>query len=139
MGVVAFNYAGWAAKFPEVAAVVTQPQAENYFTLACLYLNNTDESIVSDISERATLLDLLVAHISVLFSPALGGGPGSVGRVSNATEGSVSVSTEYPTTLSSQWCAQSSYGAMFWALTNRYRSFFYSPVTIPFQQLRPLT
>lgn len=126
MAVVIFDPAAFKAAYP---AFVNVPDAllTEYFNIATLYLSNTDCSIVQDIAKRTTLLWLLTAHIAYL-SGALNpvpGTPGLVGRVSSATEGSVSVSTEYPTNPSNAWFLQTQWGAIFWQATLSYRSFRY--------------
>lgn len=125
MAVVIFDPAAFKLAYPQFAAV-SDGMLTNYFGLATLYLSNTDCSIVQDIPKRATLLWLLTAHIAYL-SGALDpeGQPGLVGRISSATEGSVSVSTEMPMTPSSAWFMQTQWGAMFWQSTLSLRSFRY--------------
>jgi hypothetical protein len=89
---------------------------------------------------RAALLNMLVAHLAQLNLPA-GGGDGSaggtnaaapsplVGRITNATEGSVSVQTQMDLPLgSAQWFNQTPYGAQFWAATAAYRTMRYVPI-----------
>jgi hypothetical protein len=49
-----------------------------------------------------------------------------VGRISSASEGSVSIATDYNIGgNSAQWYNQTPYGAEYWALTVRYRSSLY--------------
>lgn len=125
MTVVVFDSAAFKEAYPQFAAV-SDGMLTNYFNLATLYLSNTDCSIVQDIPKRTTLLWLLTAHIAYL-SGALtpDGQPGLVGRISSATEGSVSVATEMPMTPSSAWFMQTQWGAMFWQSTLSLRSFRY--------------
>lgn len=125
MAVVVFDPAAFKLAYPQFAAV-SDGQLTNYFNLATLYLSNEDCSVVQDIPKRTTLLWLLTAHIAFL-SGALnpGGTPGLVGRVSSATEGSVSVSTEMPMSPSSAWFLQTAWGSAFWQATLSLRSFRY--------------
>lgn len=126
MAVVIFDPAAFKEAYPAFASVPDALLTE-YFNIATLYLSNTDCSIVQDIAKRTTLLWLLTAHIAYL-SGALNlvpGTPGLVGRVSSATEGSVSVSTEYPTNPNNAWFLQTQWGAIFWQATLSYRSFRY--------------
>ncbi len=132
MAAVIFNYANWAARYGELASWVTAPQAQAFFYEACLYLDNTDTSPVTDDSvggQRALYLGMLTSHIAALNAP-LNGQPSSplVGRINNASEGSVSVQTEnlYPPG-TVQWYQQTKYGAAFWAATSRFRSMLYVP------------
>ena len=127
MTVAVFNYGAWVARYPEFAAKVTQPLAEAYFGEATLYLDNTDASIVPadavTYQPRLSLLNMLVAHIAALNAPN-NGREGLVGRISSATQGSVSVSTDngaQPGTAA--WFQQTQYGASYWQATARYRTF----------------
>ena len=129
MSVVVFSYSDWALRYAELAASVIQPLAQLYFNEAGLYLNNTDGSIVSNVTERAALLNMLTAHIAALNAGLNGQPPVPlVGRITNASEGSVSVATQndYPPG-SPQWYQQTKYGAAFWAATGKYRSMQYVP------------
>lgn len=125
MAVVIFDPTAFKAAYPAFVAVPDALLTE-YFNIATLYLSNTDCSIVQDIARRTTLLWLLTAHIAFL-SGALNpdGSPSMVGRISSATEGSVSVSTEFPMTPSSAWFLQTAWGAQFWQATLSLRSFKY--------------
>lgn len=121
MASVAFDPAAFKAAYPEFAAV---PDAtlQRYFTEATIYLDNTDCSPVTDLAQRSLLYDMLVAHLAAMRSGVNGQPPsGLVGRVSNATEGSVSVGTEYNVPGSAAWYAQTQYGAQYWEATKRYR------------------
>lgn len=126
MGVVAFNYALWAATYPQLAPKVPEPLATRFFAQATLYLDNTDCSLVTDVDQRAVLLDMLVAHIAALNGATAAGAAGLVGRVSSVTEGSVTISTDMPMTAGSEaWYMQTTWGAQYWAATVGYRSGFY--------------
>ncbi|NPT59098.1 DUF4054 domain-containing protein [Paraburkholderia elongata] len=130
--IVVFSYADWSAAYPELAAYVTQPQAQGYFNRAQLMCDNTATSIVIDASQggqRETLLNMLVAHIAALNAPLNGQASSPlVGRISNATQGSVSVQTQmdFPPG-SAQWFNQTKYGAEYWQATAQYRSMQYAP------------
>lgn len=142
-GVVTFDYALWAARFPSLAANVDGPLADAYFAEAQLFCDNTACSLVRNLTIRAVLLNLLVAHLAMLNMPigatsgcstggtAAGPSPGPsplVGRIASATEGSVSVSTQFDVPPgSAQWFAQTPYGAEFWAATAAYRTMRYLP------------
>lgn len=127
MAVVIFNYTTWALSYPAIASSVTEDQASAYFNIAQLYLDNTDGSVVRDINTRATLLNMLVAHIAYLNLPTEqgGNGAGTVGRAASGARGSVSVSLDYPASSSSSamasWLNQTQYGAMFYAAMLPYR------------------
>jgi hypothetical protein len=141
VGIVAFDYAAWALRYPSLAASVSGPLAQAYFDEAQLYCDNTRYSPVLNVSVRAVLLNMLVAHIAQLNLPTGGSGGSSggnggsagapsplVGRISNATEGSVSVQTQMDLPPgSAQWFNQTPYGAAFWAATATYRTMRYVP------------
>lgn len=126
MAAVAFVPADFKAAYPEFSAVL-DATLNGYFLRSQLFLANED-CPVQDEAKRLQLYWLLVAHIAQL-SGALnpGGVPGPVGRTSSATEGSVSVSLEFNSTMGAEWWNQSSYGATFWAATAYLRSFRYIP------------
>lgn len=127
-GVVIFDAAAFVLRFPFFAAYNTATPAglQMFFNEATLLLNNTSASLVKDETERAMLLNLITAHIALINGVAAPGGAGStagqVGRVSSATEGSVSVSLDMGAAYASAaWWMQSSYGAQYWAMTAQYR------------------
>ncbi|KAG1241446.1 hypothetical protein G6F68_016718 [Rhizopus microsporus] len=95
MGIVTFDPAEFKELYPSFASL-TDAQLTQSFNLATLYLNNTECSKVPDVAQRKTLLYLLTAHIAKMAYGEGGQSPsGLVGRVSIATEGSVSVSSYY--------------------------------------------
>lgn len=122
MAAVTFNYATFTARYPEFATVA-QATAQAYFDeAAALYCDNTDASPVQDANKRALMLNQLVAHLAALNNTAL------VGRVTAATEGSVSVTVDPGiTTGSAAWYQQTKYGAAFWQASKPYRMFRYQP------------
>jgi hypothetical protein len=124
---VTFNYATWIATFPEFAASVPQPLAQAFFDSAALYWRNDGSGPVRVPATQLAILNWLTAHLAKLFAPdAMGNYPASlVGRISSASEGSVSVSVDYPTTNANAWFLQTPYGAAFWQMTAGYRTFRY--------------
>lgn len=130
MAVAVFNYSDWAAMFPEMASV-SEPAADGFFSIATLLLDNTDCSPIQDVKQRTNLLYFVTAHVASLAGyPVAAGGTaqpsGVVGRVSSATEGTVSVSTDYGAVSGNQaWWLQSSYGATYWQLTAAFRTMRY--------------
>lgn len=130
MGAIAtFDYAQWTARYPEFTSSVSAPLAASYFTEAGLYLNNVGAGPVPDMATQQLLLNMLVAHIAFLNAPLNGvPSPTLVGRINNASEGSVSVGIEnlYPPG-SPQWFQQTKYGAAFWAASVRFRTMRYIP------------
>jgi hypothetical protein len=122
-GVVVFDLAEFRALYPAITA--TDAQLEDYFAMAETFLDNTECSVVKDLSARKRMLYLLVAHIATLTGMAEKGNP-VVGRISSATEGTVSVSLDYGTMGNNErWYLQTPWGAMYWQLTKRYRSAVY--------------
>lgn len=134
MAVAVFDYAAWAARYPEFEGRVDASRAASFFTEAGLYLDNTDQSRVQDVGARLMLLNMVVAHLAALSGAleANGQPTGLVGHVTLATQGSVSVSTH--TGLipgSAVWWNQTPYGLSFWAATARFRSASYRAVAQP--------
>lgn len=129
MASVAFDYSLWSLRYPELAGSVKAALATMYFSEATLFLDNSDNSRVTDLVQRAMLLNMLVAHIAALNAP-MNGQPSAplVGRIASATEGSVTVAAtmDLPPG-SAQWFAQTKYGAAFWAATAVYRTMLYVP------------
>lgn len=128
-GVVTFDPAAFIALYPAFAAVPTGTLT-SYFNMAVFYLNNTPCSIVSDLTERTTLLYLITAHIAFLFGRAAGDGganAAAVGQVVSAGEGSVNVAFAASQAKNAAFWMQSQYGAMFWQMALPYRSFRYMP------------
>lgn len=129
MAVVVFDPVAFSARYPEFCSV-TSAVLTLYFNEATIYLDNTDCSIVQDVARRAVLLNMLTAHIAAMNGSGVNGAgaSGLVGRISSATEGSVSVSTDFGIVSNREaWYAQTKYGAQFWAATAPYRSFRYRP------------
>jgi hypothetical protein len=132
MGVVVqFNYAQWAAIYPEFNNTVSAPQAQEYFQLATSVHRNDGGGPVNDADQQLALLNMLTAHVAALMAPATAGGQASsiVGRISGAAEGSVSVQTAYSNNVSQQmaWFIQTKYGAMYWTATAPFRTMRYLP------------
>lgn len=129
MGVVVFDPFAFKVRYPEFNAI-PNPTLGAYFLEAEQYLNNKPTSPVPCISRRVILLNMLVAHIAALGGALTPSGQAApVGRVADATEGSVSVSLDYmPATAGSgAWFNQTQYGAAFWQATSSLRGFRYVP------------
>ena len=74
-------------------------------------------------------MNLIVAHIAVINGATASGQAGLVGRISNVSEGSVSVAAElkgFDGDLAA-FFAQTPYGVQYWALTAGYRTMQYVP------------
>ncbi|MEX9215662.1 DUF4054 domain-containing protein [Providencia rettgeri] len=123
MGAVEITVNEFRADYSEFANVSNE-EVLKLIREATLLLENSDFSVVADLDKRKRLLYLLVAHLCYLSvgDNRGNGGSGFVGRVSSASEGSVSVATslgELPA--SATWYVQSSYGFLFWEATKIYR------------------
>lgn len=128
--VAVWNQAQFTGRYPEfTTAVNANPTLfASLFVEAGLYLNNTPSSPVCNVTTRLLFLNMLVAHIAFVSGTLTADGqPKPVGRVSQAAEGSVSVSLESqpPTPGSPAWFQQSQYGSAFWQATANYRGFQY--------------
>lgn len=125
-GVVVFDAGVFARQFPEFRTV--DPAALSFnFQRATLLLNNSCGSRIQDANTREALLTLLTAHITAITNGVNGQPPpGVVGRISAASEGTVSVATDNgPTTMAAAYFTQTKYGAEFWAATAPYRAGLY--------------
>ena len=125
-GVVTFDPAAFKERYPEFDSV-SDSLLTDFFNEATLVLENTRRSLVKDVTERRLLLWMLTAHLTQLFQGANGqGSNGLVGRVSSASEGTVSVSADMgPTSAASAWYWQTQYGAAYWNATAKYRQMRY--------------
>jgi hypothetical protein len=133
-GVVEFVPADFRALYPQFTDPPTNDaQLLMYFTLATIILNNSCKSVVSNATFREQLLNLLVAHITTLVPLAAnsggGTGPGLIGAITEAHEGTVGVSAGWlgEVSQSMAWFIQTPFGQLFWQLTSPYRSFRYVP------------
>lgn len=126
MPVVTFSPERFRAACPQYAAVPVLDDArlEQGFNLACLILDNSENSCVPyappQVMVRETLLFLLVAHFCELAERGEGGA-GAVGGVASASEGSVSVSFSLPQQQNAAWFSQTAPGLAFWQATLKYR------------------
>lgn len=124
---VQFVYADWLAAYP-VFSYLSEPRAQGYFDMAALYLRNDGTGPVVSAAVQTELLYLLTAHLAQLFAPPPSGTPtGLVGRIASASEGTVSVSAEFPMNPDNAWFLQTPYGAAFWQATSAFRRARYVP------------
>jgi hypothetical protein len=131
-----FDYNAFVTAYPEFSNI-NPTQAGEYFNLATLYFNNNGWP--GSLTIAQTLLFLLTAHIAWLFAfrdaqgnPSSTGTippPQIVGRISSASQGSISVQTEYETNQnpSASWFLQTRYGAAYWQATAQFRTAVYLP------------
>jgi hypothetical protein len=132
MGVqVTFNYTAWAATFPQFSPSLTEDQVTNLILPIAEQFNRNDGGgPVSTAALQTQLLNLMVAHVAEkLFGPtgAGAGATGLAGPITQATEGSVSVTASIPTTPNSAWFMSTPFGAMWWAMTSPFRTMRYVP------------
>lgn len=85
------------------------------FGSACLLLDNTENSIVEDLTERKLLLYLLVCHLYCLSQR----GGDTVGMLTQASEGGVSAT--FAGLTNANWYQQTQWGALYWQATAKYR------------------
>ena len=114
--VVVFDASEFLALYPQFQNVFTAEQLTQFFDAACLLCDNTENSKISDLAERKTLLYMLVCHIATLQQR----GTGMVGLLTSATEGKVSVGLQAYTN-NPNWYSQTQCGSMFWLATAKYR------------------
>lgn len=133
MGVIiGFNVGQFTQTFPEFA-YIPAPQLTNYFNLATQYVRNDGGGPVEDTQTQTNLLYLVTAHITKLLANLPNGQPasgasGQVGRIQNASEGSVSVGLDMGSTTNQEaWFNQTQYGAMFWAASRPFRTMRWIP------------
>lgn len=132
-GIVTFNQAQFLLRYPQFSAYATANPGRLqmlFDDVTVLYINNTASSYVGDVKTRELLIYLLMAHILQISGVTTVAGEGStadkVGRVSSATEGSVSASLDMGSvSANSAWFLQSQYGAEYWSATARFRTFRY--------------
>ena len=131
MAAVIFDLPAFRARYPEFSGVGDGLIAA-CFSEATLYCINDDTSVVTDVSIRAMLLNMLTAHICALNFGVNGHAASDiVGRISDASEGSVRVSSEYAVPAGSRvWFDQTKYGAAYWQASSRFRAAIY---VAPFQ------
>ena len=134
MAVAVFDYGQWSLLYPELVPAVSEARANALFAQAGLFLDNTDCSPVQDVPTRLLYLDMIVAHLAAIGGALNGGTPtGIVGRISAATEGSVSVSADYGAVSgNAAYWLQTAYGAAYWQATAAYRTMQYVPGPQPY-------
>ena len=120
--VVEFVVAEFREEYPFFSEL-TDTQLNSLFRKACLRLRNDAKSCVKDIEVRKEFLYLIVAHLATLFQRAQSGNE-IVGRLSSASEGSVSISSEYNSNPlgGEKWWVQTTWGAEYWVSSAPYRT-----------------
>jgi hypothetical protein len=126
----AFDWTAWKTVFPEFTAV-PEALANFYFSMACQYWRNDGSSPNPD-SSQGLYLNLLTSHVAALNAQAQGSAnrgttqdPNNpVGRISSATQGSVTVQTDLgmaPTLgITTANLVQTRYGMLFASMVRGY-------------------
>jgi Protein of unknown function (DUF4054) len=131
MGVsVSFDYQAWRRRYPEFDNTVLGDVAQELFNEATIYHRNDGGGPVKTATAQSTLLNMLTAHLAMLyFGTDADPATSIVGRVTNASEGSVSVAAEMSASggPSAEFFNQTKYGASYWAATRIYRTMRYIP------------
>ena len=126
MAVVVFDPTEFRTMFPGFSdeTKYTDEYLTNYFNLATNFIPNDDTSFVpydpaKGVTIRAVLLNYVTCHLLGLADLP----NGQAGRVSSASQGSVSTSFDLLNgkSAAAQWWMQTQCGAMAWQLMARYR------------------
>ena len=129
MGVaVTFDANAFLALFPQFAGLTSNQITTLVLPIAELYCRNDGGGPVSSAATQTSLLNLAVAHIATLMFPPASSPAGQnppVGRVASASQGSVSVSLDFPQNPNDAWFNQTPFGAAFRAATSVYRTMRY--------------
>lgn len=119
--VVVFDPTKFRGLYPQFSSF-TDAQLQNFFLQAEMIFNNTDKSFIKDLARREMLLFLIVAHLAQIQTN-INAGNSMVGRISSASEGSVSVSVDYGTVSNNEkWWVQTPYGAQYWQFIAQYKT-----------------
>lgn len=132
---ITFDKAAFLARYPEFTAVA-DASLQAYFDDSNLYCRNSLTNPAYADGTLAQLLYMLTAHLAWLNTPRNASGipdssgtdpaPAVVGRISSASQGSVSISSEYGNVdaggPSQAWYMQTRYGAAYWAASTGYRT-----------------
>lgn len=127
MAVVVWDEAVFLEAYPQFlkpdgeTALLTSAQFQQVFDVACLLLDNTENSRVpydpdKGIMIRRTLLFLLVCHLATLALWPLG----QSGPLTTATEGSVSTGFQIPTGTGKAFYNQTPCGQAYWQALQGY-------------------
>lgn len=133
---ITFNYAQWVAAFPTFKNV-SEALAQSFWDRATLMFN--DCGWPGSLPKARMFLNLLTCHIAWLNAPRDASGnpastgmpaPATVGRVSSANQGSVSVQLDMGDATagspSQPWYMQTTWGAEYWAGTAPFRTAKYA-------------
>jgi hypothetical protein len=125
--------------YPQFGSVGLQ-QAQEFFNRACTLISNLPNSPVPylpmaqpPVYTRKLILNAATAHFAYIFTPDASGNVRPVGRINQATEGSVSAGLDYAAaaTDTQAFWNQSPFGAYVWVALLPYRSALYMPGRTP--------
>jgi hypothetical protein len=131
---VVFNATDFKASYPEFAAVGDSLLGDYFLMSDAFFKNDGTNPFVGDVSRMTRIAYMCTAHIAWLFSPRDAQGnpaatgqaaPQTVGQITNASEGSVSVGLKDVASGANElaaWFAQTKYGFMFWQATAQTRT-----------------
>ncbi len=131
--ILAGSGAAWTVSNSQTVAseaMTTTGVVQAAFQRATSIQNNTGVGPPFDAPTQTYLLNLLTAHIALLNAPNPNGSSASsiVGRISDATQGSVHVAAEMDVPAgSAQWYNTTRYGSEYWLATSRFRTAIYFP------------
>ena len=132
MTTVPFNYATFILRYPEFQTV-QEPLACLYFGETALYCANDDCALIpadpTTYQPRLSILNAITAHIAAINAGVSGQAASPlVGRISDASEGSVNVKTALDNVPgSAAWWTQTKYGLSAWQMMAQYRTARYVP------------
>lgn len=130
MGVIiTFDPAAFLVLFPQFNYLAPATLTA-YFDVATTFVRNDGFGPVTSDQMQTQLLNFATAHIVKLFALTADGQTPSdiVGRINNASQGSVSVGSEMLLPPgSAQWWNQTPFGAAFWLLSAPFRTMRYLP------------
>lgn len=126
-GAVTFDYTTWLLRYPEFAPI-PQARVQLFFNEATRFCKNC-LGPVNTVEALRDFLNMVTAHIASLNTD-VNGNPkppnAPVGRLSDATEGTVSASYQNDYAPGTpQWFQQTPYGSEYWAATAQFRTFRY--------------
>jgi hypothetical protein len=131
MGVqITFDNNQWYAQFPEFKRVIPATVSA-MFTVATTLIRNDGGGPIRDAQAQQNALYYATAHLIRLFYPPGNNGEpyDFTGRISSATEGSVTVATELnlPVNPGAAWWTQTPYGFAAWQILASDRTMRYFP------------
>ena len=121
MAIYVFDKEDWLEAYPQFKGLVTDAQLDYAFKIAETLLDNTESSPVpydpeNGIVTREILFYMLICHLVTLALRPIN----QAGPTSNATEGSVTVGFQIPTSVNGQYFMQTPCGQSYWQSIRKY-------------------